>query len=44
MNMYYDHNCNMYKPETYHLTLFRAQDLMEDEIFLGLFKELQSSF
>lgn len=30
MNVVYDHNNNLYKPETLHVSLFRASNLLED--------------
>jgi hypothetical protein len=28
MNVHYDHNSNLYKPETVHISLFRARNLL----------------
>ena len=44
MNILYDHNTNLYKPETVHMSLFRARFLFEDEKMLEIFKEIQSKF
>lgn len=44
MNVTYDHNNNLYKPETLHISLFRARNLFEDEKFIEIFQELQKKF
>lgn len=44
MNVIYDHTTNLYKPETLHISLFRARNMLEDEPFLAIFKELQQRF
>lgn len=33
MNVFYDHNSNLYRPETLHISLFRANNLFDDERF-----------
>ena len=44
MNIVYDHNTNLYKPETLHISLFRAKNLFEDEMFLEMFGQFKQKF
>lgn len=44
MNVIYDHNNNLYKPQTLHVSLFRARNLLEDELFKNIFKNIQQQY
>lgn len=40
MNVFYDHTKNLYRPETLHISLFRANSLLESEELQEIVKNL----
>ena len=40
MNVFYDHTKNLYRPETLHVSLFRANNLFESEELQEILKTL----